>query len=333
MERFVFVTAIVVASIFALGAIFGDHDGGRWGFHFDVDGDERGYGTAELVELAAAQVPAQAYQAGSIRLRHVAARVVVTTEDRTDVSIEIDNPGGAPTPEISLSEGRLTVDGRLRGRIDNCTDTGADLRGYGFVSHDQMPLITIRAPRDLDLSFTGAGTAEIGATNDLNLDVNGCARANAGDVANEANIDLNGSGRVVVAGAQDALIDLNGSGSVRVEAARASADAEVNGSGSVTIANLVGSLSLENRGSGSMEVLAGAVTEARIELLGSGQMTLNAPTQRLNVSIFGSGDVDAPVAVGDLEAEIFGSGDVRVLSVSGSVRQEARGSGSVRIGR
>src|SRR5690606_11971054 len=119
-----------------------------------------------------------------------------------------------------LSDGRLTVDGRLRGRIGTCTDEGADLRGYGFVAHEQMPLITIRAPRDLDLSLTGAGRAEIGATNDLTLDVNGCAHANAADVANEAKIDLNGSGQIVVAGAGEALIDLNGSGEVRVETVR-----------------------------------------------------------------------------------------------------------------
>jgi hypothetical protein len=258
--------------------------------------------------------------------------VVVTPEDRTDVSIEIDNPGGAPTPEISLEDGRLTVDGQLRGRIGNCTDEGADLRGYGFVNYDQMPGITIRTPRDLDLSFTGAGRADIGAANDLTLDVNGCAQANAADVAGEASVDLNGSGQVVIAGAQDALIDLNGSGHVRLETVRASVDAEVNGSGGVTIASLTGSLRMENRGSGSLEVLAGAVTEANIELFGSGQATLAAPTERLNVSIFGSGDVEAPVAVGELEAEIFGSGDVSVQSVRGSVRQEARGSGSVRIG-
>jgi len=330
MERFVFVAAIVVASIFALGAIFGHPMETGWGFRFNGDGARR---PAELVELSPARIPAQAYQAGSIRLRYVAARVVVTPEDRTDISIEIDNPGSVPTPELSLERGRLTVDGRLRGRIGNCTEDGAELRGYGFVSHDQMPLITIRTPRDVDLNFTGAGRAEIGETHDLALDVNGCARANAGEAMGDASVDLNGSGEVVVAGARDASIDLNGSGRVRFEAVRGAANAEVNGSGGVIIATLTGSLTVENKGSGSLEVLAGAVTEADIELFGSGQVTLAAPTQRLVVSIFGSGDVNAPVPVGEVEAEIFGSGDVRVLSVSGSVRQEVRGSGEVRVGR
>lgn len=331
MERFVFVAAIVVASIFALGAIFGDHDGDSWGFHFNVDDED--WGTAELVQLAPAQLAAQSYVAQNIRLRHVAARVVVTAEDRTDVSVEIDNPGGAPTPTISLEEGRLTVDGHLRGRVESCSDTGAELRGYGFVAHERMPLITIRTPRRVDLSVSGAGTTEIGASQELDLSMSGCAHANAADVAGAASIDLNGTGHVQVAGAQEANVDLNGSGSVRVETARAGASAEVNGSGQVTFANVTGSLNLENRGSGGMEVLAGAVTDADIELFGSGQATINAPIQALTVSIFGSGDVEAPVTVGSLDADIFGSGDIRVQSITGALRQEVRGSGEVRVGQ
>lgn len=331
MERFVFVAAIVVASIFALGAIFGRPSENGWGFHFNSDGDE-GMGLAQLVELAPKQLAAQAYEARTIRLRSVAARVVITAEDRPDVSIEIDSSGAAPFPELSLEGGVLTVDGQLRGRIGRCTDEGVDLRGYGFVSHEQMPLITIRAPRDLNVSLSGAGRAEISETQSLSLDVNGCARATAAAVTGDAEIDLNGSGQVVVASAQGATIDLNGSGEVRFDTVRAGAEADVNGSGGVTIGNLTGPVSLENRGSGSLQVLAGAVTEADIELFGSGQVTLAAPAERMRVQIFGSGDVDAPVAVGELDAEIFGSGDVRVQAVTGSVRQQTRGSGSVRVG-
>ena len=326
MERFVFVAAIVVASIFALGAIFGKYDG-QFAFHFD---DE--HRTAELVQLAPEQVPAQSYQASSIRLRHVAARIMVTAEDRTDVSIEIDNPGGAPTPEISLDGGRLSLDGRLRGRLGSCSEEGVELRGYGFVAYQDAPLITIRAPRDLDLDIAGAGRAEIGETERLTLDVNGCAHAAAANVTGQAKLDLNGSGQITLAGAETASVDLNGSGRVRIEQARAGADAEVNGSGAIVFASLSGPLSFDNRGSGEMEVLAGAVTEARIDLFGSGRVRVNAPIQSLDVSIFGSGDVEAPLSVGDLDAEIFGSGDVRVGAVTGATRQEARGSGSVRVG-
>ncbi|MCR6643495.1 MAG: DUF2807 domain-containing protein [Terricaulis sp.] len=108
---------------------------------------------------------------------------------------------------------------------------------------------------------------------------------------------------------------------------------EVNGSGGVSIGAANGRLNLQNRGSGSVVVESGALTEAEIDLFGSGQVRLNAPAERLSVSIFGSGDVDAPVAMGSLDAKIFGSGDVRVQSVSGAVSQEVRGSGTVRIGQ
>lgn len=327
MERFVFVAAIVVASIFALGAIFGKGDG-TFSFHFDDDGR-----MAELVELTAGAVPAQSYEADAIRLRHVAARVVITVEDRPDVEISIENPGAAPTPEISLERGRLTIDGRLSGRIGACREDGVELRGYGFALYEQAPLITIRAPRSLDLNFTGAGRAEIGETEALDLTVNGCAHAVAANVAGDADIDVNGNGQVSIAGVENAVIDLSGSGRVRVDAVRASVESEVNGSGGVSIGAANGRLNLQNRGSGSVVVESGALTEAEIDLFGSGQVRLNAPAERLSVSIFGSGDVDAPVAVGSLDAKIFGSGDVRVQSVSGAVSQEVRGSGAVRIGQ
>lgn len=330
MERFVFISAIVIASIFAVGALLGSPLKGDWGLRFSSEGDIGGI--SQLVEPAAARLPAQAYEARTIRLRHVAARVVVTSEDRTDISIEIENPGATPTPEISLEGGRLTVDGLLSGRVGSCSESGVDLRGYGFVTIEEMPLITIRAPRNVDLSFTGAGRAEIGDTEVLDLGVNGCARAAAGQVAGAADLNLNGSGRIAVAGAESADINLNGSGQVRVEAVRAGAEAEINGSGEISIASLVGAATLQNRGSGSVEVLGGAVTEADIEVFGSGRVRMAAPAQRLQVQIFGSGDVDAPVSVGELEAEIFGSGDVRVREVRGQVRQQARGSGSVRVG-
>ncbi len=325
MERFVFVAAIVVASIFALGAIFGKGD---FSFHFDEGG-----GTAELLQLAPGALPAQAYEADAIRLRHVAARVVVTAEDRDDVEISIENPGGAPMPELSLERGRLTIDGRLNGRIGSCREDGVDLRGYGFVRYEEAPLITIRTPRGLDLNFTGAGRAEISETATLDLNVNGCAHAAAANVTGDADLNLNGSGRITVAGAENANINLNGSGQVRVDVIRAGVESEVNGSGGVSIGALNGSMKLENRGSGSMEVDSGAVTQGEIELFGSGRVRLNAPAERLVVSIFGSGDVDAPVVLGALEAKIFGSGDVRVQSVRGAISQETRGSGSVRIGQ
>lgn len=327
MERFVFVAAIVVASIFALGAIFGRYDG-NFAFHFDDGG-----GTAELVELAPGALPAQAYEASAIRLRHVTARVVVTAEDRSDVEISVENPGGAPMPEISLERGRLTINGRLNGRIGSCREDGVELRGYGFTRYEEAPLITIRAPRTLDLNFTGAGRAEITETEALELDVNGCAQAAAANVAGDADLNLNGSGRITVAGAENANIDLNGSGRVRVDTLRAGLESELNGSGGVSIGALNGRMQLANRGSGSVEVESGAVTEGEVDLFGSGRVRLNAPAERLVVSIFGSGDVDAPVALGELDARIFGSGDIRVQSVRGAIRQEARGSGSVRIGQ
>ncbi len=68
MERFVFVAAIFVAVLFAMGAMFGH--GGGWHFEFD----EAHGRPAPLVEVAPGQMAAQTYAAAPIRIRHAAAR-------------------------------------------------------------------------------------------------------------------------------------------------------------------------------------------------------------------------------------------------------------------
>lgn len=328
MERFVFVTAIIVAVIFGLGAMFG---GPHFSFNFDdEDGDFRG--VAAIVEVAPGRMEAAAFTGDRLRIRNIAANVVIIAEDRTDFLIEIDNAvGKTPMPAVTADSDRVVIDGQLRGRVRRCDGGGADLRGYGSVTAEELPRITIRAPRDLDVAFGGAGTTEIGPTESLEVEVNGCGAVNAGDVAGALDAELSGSGEIRVGAARSADLNVNGSGEIRVAAVAEGADVEVNGSGSVTIASLNGDLDMENSGSGSLSVLAGSVASATVELRGSGAARIAAPVQTLDVQIFGSGDVDVEGVVGEVNAAIYGSGDVDLQFVTGSVRKSIHGSGDVRI--
>lgn len=327
MERFVFVAAVTVAIIFGVFAMFG---GPRWHMSWDDDADARG--VAPIVALAAGRAEPQNYSGESIRLRHVAAFVSVVPEDRTDVSVEIDNPGGAPMPAISSDDNRVIVDGQLRGRIQDCREDGVELRGYGFVANEQLPRITIRAPRALSIGVSGAGRTEIGETQSLDLDFSGCGAARLATVLGDLNIDLSGSGEVRGAGAQSLDADVAGSGEIEVGPIANGADVSIAGSGSVAINGLTGALDVSGAGSGSLEVRGGEVTVANVDLAGSGDVTIRAPVQRLEASIVGSGDVQVTAAVGEVDAEIAGSGNVTVQSVTGNVRKQIMGSGDVTVG-
>lgn len=329
MERFVFVAAITVAVIFGIAAVFGDGD-----FKINFD-DADAFGTAELVDVSPGAMTAAAFAGSSLRLRDVAARVTVIPEDRQDFEVQIDNSAGrAPMPTVTVTDGRVVVDGHLRGRIDDCrSDGGADLEDYGELTAEQLPLITIRAPRALDIDINGAGTTEIGATQSLSLDLSGCSSAILADVAAELDVDLAGSGSVRAGAARSINVDLAGSGDMIVGAVAEAAEIDVAGSGTITIASLSGDLNADAAGSGTIQVQGGEVRTAEIDLAGSADVNIAAPVRTLNVSIVGSGSVDVTNTVGDLEADVAGSGDVSVQAVTGSVHRQIYGSGEVRVGR
>jgi hypothetical protein len=326
MERFVFVAAVTIAIIWGVVAMFG---GGRF-IHFDIDADAR---MAPLVEVAPGSMAAQTFTGDELNLRHLAANVVITPEDRADYVIEIDNAAGrTPMPEVNVEGGRITIDGRLSRRIERCTDGGAELRDYGSVSAEELPRITIRAPRDLNVSRSGAGSLEVGPAQSVDLDFSSCGAAALGDVAGELRIDLAGSGRINAGAAQTLNADVAGSGELAVGAVAQDADVDIAGSGQVRIASLNGDLSADGAGSGNLSVLAGAINDANVDLAGSGDVDIAAPVRSLTVSIVGSGSLDVAGEVGDIEADIAGSGNVTARSVTGAIRKEVWGSGDVRVG-
>lgn len=323
MERFVFVAAVTIAIIWGVVAMFG---GGRF-IHWDIDGR-----AAPLVEVAPGNLEAQSFAGDRLNLRYLAAHIVITPEDRDDFLIEVANPAGrTPMPTVSVQSGRVIIDGQLRGRIRRCVDGGADLRDYGAVTAEELPHVIIRAPRTMRVSRSGAGSLEIGPTEELALDFSSCGAATVGDVAGELNVDMAGSGRVQAGGARYVDADLAGSGELRVGTVSAGANVDLAGSGSIHFASLTGDLSADGAGSGSVAISGGSIGVANVDLAGSGGVTIAAPVRRLVVSIVGSGDVDVLGEVGDIEANIAGSGSVTARAITGTIRKDVWGSGDVRV--
>jgi hypothetical protein len=327
MERFVFIAAVTFAIIWGIVAL-----AGRGDFGIHINGDEFG-GVSPLVETAPGSMEAQAFSGGELRIRHAAANVTITPEDRQDFLIEITNPGRAPMPLVESDEGAVVINGQLRGRVDRCLEGGgAALDGYGELALADLPQINVRAPRRLVLDLSGGSTTNVAASEAVTVDLAGCGSVNLADIDTDLNVDLAGSGDVRGSAARRVTADVAGSGAVTVGAISESADIDLAGSGRVTIASLTGELSADGAGSGEVNVQGGAVTDAKIDLAGSGDVVIAAPVQRLNVSILGSGDVDVQGDVVDLDAEIAGSGSVSARAVTGSSQREVMGSGEVRIG-
>lgn len=326
MERFVFIAAVTFAIIFAIVAVLGR---GNFGIHIGMDAG----GMAPVVATAPGRMEAQTFEGSELRVKHAAAHIIITPEDRQDYLIEIDNPGRAPMPAVSSDDGLVIIDGQLRGRVGDCHEGGgAELRGYGDFALPDLPQITIHAPRELKLDLSGGSTTEVGPAQSVDMEFAGCGAAQLADVTEDLSVDLMGSGHIRTAAARRLNADVAGSGTLATGAIAEAASVDMAGSGNVTIASLNGSLSTDGAGSGSISVQGGALTDAKVELAGSGQVDIAAPVRQLEVSILGSGDVDVQGVVGDLTAEVAGSGRVSARSVTGTVHREILGSGQVEIG-
>ena len=331
MERFVIGAAVAV--LIAAGSMFGKGISDGQGFRFEFA--DRGSGGAAKGDGVASRVPPTLYAAAEVRIRDAAAVVNVIPEDRADIAFEMTNPGVLLSPAVKVEGSALIVDGGLGRRVRNCeTRNGwsVTINGVGDVSEAQMPLITLRTPRDVDISVGGGVKTEIGASNSADLSFTGCGPSTVADVAGRLKISAAGSGDVTTGAARLVSVSAAGSGDIALGAVAESLEASVAGSGSVVAASLTGPLDVSIAGSGDVAVNGGAVTEADISIAGSGDVELAAGVVSLDVSIMGSGDVSVRGAAGSVDANIMGSGDVRVTSVSGRVQRAVMGSGSVSVG-
>lgn len=335
MERFVIGAAVAFAALIVFGSVMGKGISDGNGFRFEIgDRDSDGGGGAKGTGVAS-QTPSTTYAASELKLRDAVAVLKIIPEDRADIALEISNPGTLATPTVKLENDVLVLDGGIGRRVRNCeTRNGweATVNGLGDVKEEQMPVITVRMPRDVDVSVSGAVKTEIGAANSVEISTTGCGPTTIADVAGELEISAAGSGDVTTGAARTASVSAAGSGDVTLGVVAEKFDASVAGSGSVTAASVTGPADVSIAGSGDVAVKAGAVSEADVSIAGSGNVDFASNVSRLDVSIMGSGDVTVRGAAGAVDANIMGSGDVRVTSVSGGVQKAVMGSGSVTVG-
>ena len=333
MERFVFVAAVAFAIIFGIVAVFG---GPHWSnFNIQFEDDDGGGGTAEVLAVSPGTMAAQTFAGGELRIRNIAAIVTITPEDRTDYAVEIDNNAGQlPMPTVAADDGRVIVDGQLRGRVRDCRrDGGASVRGYGDGDFDpaELPHITIRAPRAVNLDRSGAGQTNVGPSESAYVEIAGCSAITLADVAGALELDIAGAGDVTTGAAGSVDADIAGAGDLRLGAISGGAEFDISGAGNVTIASLTGNFTIDSAGASDLSINGGAIGTAQIDMAGTGDIDIAAPVQTLNASIMGVGHVDVAGTVGDLDVDIAGPGSLTVQAVTGSMRQEIAGPGSVRV--
>ncbi|HWA00423.1 MAG TPA: DUF2807 domain-containing protein [Caulobacterales bacterium] len=288
----------------------------------------------------AATLPAEAqtFTARTVEIVDAAAVLRVIPEDRPDFSVETTPGPRLSAPRARMEGDRLVIDGRVR--ISNC---GAVWRGHepsvrivgvGSVPRSALPVITIRAPRTVDLSTHGAVFANIGASAGGRLSFDGCGDSTVGAASGDLEVNLHGSGDVDVGPVAGMLqASLRGSGDLRAGDAQ-SARLALAGSGDVSMETVrQGPLEASLGGSGDLRVasvLGGAVT---MRLAGSGDLAVaQGSADRLDAQLAGSGDLTFAGHVGVLDARLSGSGDLRVASADRIEGMHKAGSGDITVG-
>jgi len=103
------------------------------------------------------------------------------------------------------------------------------------------------------------------------------------------------------------------------------------GCGDWTVANVETTLNLSQAGSGDTQI--GTVGSAKVEIAGSGDVSLVSAAKGLGIEIAGSGDVAAQTIDGPLKIEVAGSGDVDIQGGAvGALDISIAGSGDVSFG-
>jgi len=166
---------------------------------------------------------------------------------------------------------------------------------------------------------------------DTKLTIEGSGDIQADTKVEHLTVRVAGSGDVTATGSAGALdVDLQGSGDVKLASLTTkSAHVEIDGSGNVEIAPLDASrVDVVGDGSGDFEA-AGTTDNLTVSVQGSGDMKLGRLAASIvNVGIHGSGNVD--VAPRDaLKVEIEGSGDVTLHSEPKKIETSIAGSGDI----
>lgn len=250
--------------------------------------------------LAASAVAASAgtASAADLRLTGLIAEVRIIPEARADFEARVVR-GHSELPRIQLRQtsGGLTVDGGLGDRVQDCggIGRGVKVRNGPSVSKRELPIVEIRAPRDLTVVADGYVRGQAGALQTLSLTQRRCGDWTVGDVSRALTVRVEGMGDVAAGRVGDLDVRLEGMGDVEVASVSGRVRAELEGMGDVKIAG--------------------------------------GRASAMTASVDGMGDVEFGGTAATLDASVDGLGSVKVAEVTGEVKRSVSGLGRVRVGR
>ncbi len=266
---------------------------------------------ASAVSILALGLAGTASAATEVELKDVAARVVVTPENRADVDLKVAY-GKSQLPQIMIHTvgNKLVADGKLKGKHLQCKGNNAvSVDGVGTVGSADLPTIYVKVPLNASVAAGGATFGQLGPSQTLEFSQGGCGNWTVGDVSGKAEINIGGSGDVTAGSTKDLEINIGGSGNFRGGSVQA-LEANIGGNGDIALTRINGTAEINIGGSGNVIVSDGSMPRLEVNIAGSGDVRFGGEVKDVSVNIVGSGDVRLKRATGNISKSIMGSGNV-----------------------
>jgi hypothetical protein len=258
-----------------------------------------------------------AQAATKLEIRDAVTRVVVVPEARGDLKVEVQKRHPGLPMRMWVEGDTVKIDGDLgRNAVRNCHSMGGrtnvNVRGRGEIGYDDMPILLVRAPMNVQIKTGGAVFGEIRNAASVELGNAGCGDWKVGDVGGRMSLHQAGSGDTQAGRAGSLEIRIAGSGDVETGPVSGDVDINIAGSGDAHVASVGGRLTGKVAGSGDISVDGGRASEMTAQIAGSGDVKFGGVAGTLKVSIAGSGDVSAERVEGAVDRKVIGSGGVYI---------------------
>ena len=265
--------------------------------------------------MAAMALPSWA-EGPTVRLDHVAARVVIIPEARSNITAEVTAGKTLPRPTLQVSGAELTVSGGIpKQRLHSChvTDHGHAVN-LGFWSHtreEDLPQVRLHVPEDVTVIVNGAVLGQIGSLHSLRFTQQGCGGWHVGDVSERFALELQGTADVDAGSVGEANLDLEGLGDVHVHSTKG-LTTRMQGLGDVRIDDVEGPVDASVEGMGDLKIKGGHCTSFHARLDGMGDITFGGVAETVDASAEGLGSIRVAKATGEVHKSSTGLSHVSV---------------------
>jgi hypothetical protein len=286
--------------------------------------------------LAAIWASSGAIAAPTLIIRHAAMNLVVQTEDRSDIAVEVYRPNARLPLDVQKVGSDVVIDGHLISFLTSCHGSGEGLRvmvfGRGDYDVQHMPQVLVRTPRDVVVDSGGVVRAAITRSHSVILAASGCGDWTVANVEGRLDAHLSGVGDLRSGSSNSASLGMSGAGHMQVGLVATSLSAHLSGAGGMTVRG-AGSADLAISGSGGMATgpIRGGLTA---RLSGAGDLKVASVAGPVSADVSGVGNIDIQAGqASSVDAEVSGTGHIDFHGVADSLNASVSGVGSVDVDR